>query len=143
MTTRRVSPNEALELIEREGYAYVDVRSAPEYEGGHPAGSYNVPFAHATPGGMRPNEDFVRVMSAVFSKDAPLVIGCLVGGRSLRACAQLEAAGFTRVVDQRAGWGGAKDTFGRVTEPGWSALGLPGASGPDATRGYEALSRKG
>jgi rhodanese-related sulfurtransferase len=143
MTVKKVSPAEARALMEREGYVYVDVRSVPEFEGGHPEGAYNVPFAHATPGGMRPNEDFVRVMEAAFPKDAKLVVGCLMGGRSARACAALEAAGFTALVDQRAGWGGAKDAFGRVTDAGWSAQGLPSGHGPDAERGYEALARKG
>ncbi len=129
--------------MEREGYVYVDVRSVPEFEGGHPEGAYNVPFAHATPAGMRPNEDFVAVMERRFARDAKLVVGCLMGGRSARACATLEAAGFTGLVDQRAGWGGAKDPFGRVTETGWSAQGLPSAHGPDEERGYAALSRAG
>ena len=143
MAAKRVSPTEARALVEREGYVYVDVRSVPEFEGGRPEGAYNVPFAHATPTGMRPNEDFMRVMEATFSKDAKLVVGCLMGGRSARACVALEAAGFTCLVDQRAGWGGAKDPFGRVTETGWSAQGLPSAHGPDAERGYAALSRVG
>lgn len=143
MTTRRVSPQEAQELITHEGYVYVDVRSEPEFNGGHPAGAYNVPVAHQTPAGMQPNPDFVRVMSALFAKDAKLVLGCLSGNRSLRAAGALEAVGFTQVVDQRAGWGGAKDTFGRVVEPGWSAAGLPTATGPDAERGYGALRAKG
>lgn len=143
MTVRKVSPSEARELMERDGYAYVDVRSVPEYEGGHPDGAFNVPIAHASPGGMQPNGDFVAVMSAAFPKDAKLVVGCLMGGRSARACAALEAAGFTALVDQRAGFGGAKDAFGRVSELGWSAQGLPCAAGPDAERGYEALKRKG
>lgn len=142
MATRRVSPKEAQELIEREGYVYVDVRSVPEYEGGHPSGSYNVPVAHASPGGMQPNPDFVRVMEASFPKDAKLVLGCMSGNRSMRAAGALEQAGYTDVVDQRAGWGGAKDPFGRVTEPGWSAAGLPTATGPDAERGYDALKKK-
>jgi rhodanese-related sulfurtransferase len=140
--TRRVSPQEARALIEGQGYVYVDVRSVPEYEAGHPAGAYNVPFMHASPQGMQPNPDFVQVMEKNFPKDAKLVLGCMSGNRSLRAMAVLQQAGFTDMVDQRAGWGGTKDAFGRVVEPGWLAAGLPTASGPDATRGYASLSSK-
>lgn len=140
--TRRVSPQEAQSLIQSEGYVYVDVRSVPEYEGGHPEGAYNVPFMHSSPQGMQPNPDFVRVMEKNFPKDAKLLLGCMSGNRSMRAMATLQQAGFTDMVDQRAGWGGSKDAFGRVTEAGWPGAGLPTASGPDEARGYKALSSK-
>lgn len=139
---KRISPQEAQELISKQGYAYVDVRSVQEYEGGHPEGSYNVPLMDVGPTGMVPNGDFVAVMTRAFPRDAKLVLGCMAGGRSAKAAAALESAGFTNLVDQRAGWGGAKDQFGRLTEPGWSGAGLPSASGPDAARGYAALKTK-
>ena len=138
----RISPNEARDLIASQGYVYVDVRSVPEYEGGHPEGAYNVPFMEVGPTGMVPNGDFVAVMGKAFPKDAKLVIGCLSGGRSARACAALESVGFSGLTDQRAGWGGAKDQFGRVTEPGWSGAGLPSTAGPDPQRGYAAMKKK-
>jgi rhodanese-related sulfurtransferase len=140
--TRRVSPQEAHALVHDEGYVYVDVRSVPEFEGGHPEGAYNVPFMHASPAGMQPNAEFVQVMERSFPKDAKLVLGCMSGNRSMRAIGALAPLGFTTLVDQRAGWGGAKDPFGRVTEAGWSGAGLPTASGPDEARGYKALSSK-
>ena len=138
----RISPQEAQALVANEGWTYVDVRSVPEFEGGHPTGSFNVPVLEAGPAGMTPNADFVKVMTAAFAKDAKLVVGCLAGGRSAKACVALEAAGFTQLADQRAGWGGAKDSFGRLSEPGWSAAGLPSEAGPDAVRGYAALRTK-
>ena len=33
-----VTPREAKRLVDEEGYTYVDVRSVPEFEQGHPAG---------------------------------------------------------------------------------------------------------
>lgn len=138
----RISPQEARDLVASQGYAYVDVRSVPEFEGGHPDGAYNVPWMDVGPSGMVPNGDFVAVMERAFPKDAKLVIGCLSGGRSARACAALESAGYTALADQRAGWGGAKDQFGRLTEPGWSGAGLPSAAGPDPERGYAALRKR-
>ena len=140
--TRRISPHEARDLVEAQGYVYVDVRSMAEFEGGHPEGAYNVPFMDVGPSGMVPNAAFVSTMEKVFPKDAKLVVGCLSGVRSARACAALEAAGYTDLADQRAGWGGAKDTFGRLIEPGWSGAGLPSAAGPDPERGYEALKKR-
>lgn len=128
--------------MQSEGYQYVDVRTQAEFESGHPAGAYNVPVALAAPGGMTPNPDFVEVMKKAFAADSKLVIGCQSGGRSQRAVAALEGAGFHNMVEQRAGWGGARDAFGRVNEAGWQAEGLPAASGPDAERGYKALQAK-
>jgi rhodanese-related sulfurtransferase len=139
---RRVSPNEAAELIEKEGYVYVDVRSVGEYEQGHPAGSFNVPVAQPGPGGMAPNADFLSVMMANFPTSTKLVIGCQAGGRSQRACGILAQAGYTHLIDQRAGWGGARDPFGQVQEQGWQGAGLPAESGPSATKGYVQLATK-
>ena len=141
MTIQRLSPRECHSLMESEGYVYVDVRSIPEFDGGHPAGAYNVPVAHAGAGGMQPNPDFVAVMETAFPKDTKLVIGCLSGGRSQRAVAMLLSAGFTAMVEQRAGWGGVRDPYGRVSEPGWSSEALPSATGPESSRGYAALKK--
>jgi rhodanese-related sulfurtransferase len=144
MTVKRVSPKEADALVKEEGYVYVDVRSIPEFDAGHAAGAYNVPLLHATPSGMRPNGEFMPVISAVFSKDSKLVIGCRSGNRSLRAAEALVSAGFEHVVDQRAGHGGARDAFGQVQEAGWEGAGLEVATEALSDRTYEALlSRRG
>jgi rhodanese-related sulfurtransferase len=121
---KRISPAEAKALLD-QGWTYLDVRSEPEFAAGHPAGALNVPWAHSGPGGMTPNPDFVPVVTALFPKDATLVLGCAAGGRSLSATRALLAAGFTQLVDQRAGFGGARNPFGQVSEPGWAAAGLP------------------
>ncbi|MFO0660436.1 MAG: rhodanese-like domain-containing protein [Polyangiaceae bacterium] len=99
---RRVSPVEAKQLVD-EGYAYLDVRSEPEFEEGHPAGSVNVPLLHMTAGGMSPNPDFVTVVEKAFAKDAKIVVGCKAGGRSLKAAQALIAAGFSE-CDRSARW---------------------------------------
>jgi rhodanese-related sulfurtransferase len=107
------------------GYVYVDVRSEPEYAAGHPTGSLNVPVMHAGPGGMAPNPDFLAVMQANFAKDAKLILGCRSGQRSMRAAEMLIGAGFTDVIDQKAGFEGARSPFGEVIEQGWNQAGLP------------------
>jgi rhodanese-related sulfurtransferase len=142
MAVKRVSPAEARELIDKQGYVYVDVRSVPEFVAGHPQGAYNVPLMNMGPGGMAPNPDFLAVMGA-FPKDAKLVVGCKSGGRSARAASMLESAGYTSVVDQRAGFEGAPDpATGRITEAGWRPAGLPVTNDALPDRTYEALKAR-
>jgi rhodanese-related sulfurtransferase len=142
MAVKRVSPAEARDLMDKEGYAYVDVRSLPEFAAGHPTGAYNVPLNHMGPGGMSPNPEFIAVMGA-FPKDAKIIVGCKAGGRSARAASMLESAGYTNVVDQRAGFEGAPDpATGRVSEPGWRPAGLPVATDAQPDRTYEALKAR-
>jgi rhodanese-related sulfurtransferase len=136
-----ISPQEASTKLS-EGWTYVDVRTTREFEAGHPAGAVNVPVAHAGPGGMAPNPDFLRVMSAAFPPDAGIVVGCKAGGRSLRAAHMLLAAGFTQVVVQRAGWDGVRNPFGQVTEPGWPRAGLPVEEGQPSGRSWEDMKKK-
>lgn len=139
MTIERISPQQAHDLVQGE-HVFVDVRSLPEFDQGHPTGAYNVPFLHKGPQGMTPNADFVAVMEASFTKDQKIVVGCRSGGRSLRAAQTLEAEGFTAVVDQKAGFLGQPDAFGQVKDPGWKQAGLPVSLEPEAGRDYASLA---
>lgn len=138
---KRVSPQEALELT-KDGWVYVDVRSEPEFAEGHPVSAFNVPIAHLTGGSMTPNPEFLSVMERAFGKDAKIVVGCKAGGRSLRAAQALVGAGFANVIDQRAGWDGARDSFGQIGEPGWSRVGLPAETGATAGHAYSDVQAK-
>ncbi len=138
MSLKRISPEEARDLIEQEGWVYVDVRSVPEFEAGHPTGAYNVPLAHLGPAGMSPNVDFLGVMEKTFAKDRALVIGCKSGGRSLQAATILASAGFVNVVDQRAGFSGGMDPQGRP-EAGWGPKGLPTSREAQSGRSWNEL----
>ncbi len=124
MSLQRIGPQDALTLIQ-EGWAYLDVRTPAEFEAGHPEGAYNIPWKLSGPQGMQPNPRFVEVVTKTFGKDGKIVVGCQRGGRSKAAAEALLAAGFSQVVDQLAGFGGATDAFGRTVEPGWLAAGLP------------------
>jgi len=137
----RISPKEASEKLE-QGYVYVDVRTTEEFEAGHPKGAVNVPLMHASPRGITPNPDFLRVVSSAFSKDAKLIVGCKAGSRSLRAAQLLLAEGFTDVLDQRAGWTGAPGPFGEAGERGWSPLGLPSETGQPTGRSWDDMKKK-
>jgi rhodanese-related sulfurtransferase len=141
MSLKRISPQEALELTQN-GWLYIDVRTEPEFAEGHPEGAFNVPLAHLVGGSMTPNPDFVGVVARAFGKDAKIVVGCKAGGRSLRAAQALLGAGFTNVVDQRAGWDGARDPFGQMGEPGWSRAGLPATKQPAAGHSYAEIKAR-
>jgi rhodanese-related sulfurtransferase len=112
---RRISPREAEQRM-GEGYAYVDVRSPVEFALGRPRGAINVPLG----GG-----DFVEDVRDLLGDDARVIVGCATGVRSLVAAQQLLAAGFTDVLEQRAGMDGVRDAFGRLKERGWRDEGLP------------------
>ncbi|WP_437590602.1 rhodanese-like domain-containing protein [Sorangium sp. So ce1000] len=122
---KRISPQQAKKLIDEEGYLYLDVRSEPEYAAGHPSGAHNVPLMHAGAGGMKPNPDFLDVVRALYPTDAKIIVGCKAGQRSMRAAEAMVSAGYTAVIDQRAGFDGPRDAFGAITEPGWGPSGLP------------------
>ena len=142
MSYETVNPPRARQLVD-EGWIYVDVRTVEEHEAGRPTGAYNVPiaFRDMTTGRMQPNPGFVEVMARRFPRDAKLVLGCAVGGRSQMACEVLEAEGFEHLVNMHGGFSGARDPFGNVQEAGWESLGYPTESGPNDERGYDALRR--
>lgn len=135
----RISPEEAKQRLDA-GWVYLDVRSVPEFEQGHPAGAYNIPLMHMGAGGMQPNGDFMSVVERTFPRDAKLVVGCKLGGRSLRAAEMLSAAGYTNVVDQRAGYSGSRDAFGQLAERGWEAAGLPTSTKAEAGHAWDELA---
>jgi rhodanese-related sulfurtransferase len=121
---KRISPAEAMALVD-EGWVYLDVRSEPEFAAGHPRGAHNVPVMHLGARGMLPNTDFLAVIEALYPRDSALVLGCRSGQRSMHAARMLVEAGYTRIVDQRAGFEGTRSPFGQVVEQGWSGAGLP------------------
>ena len=133
MTLRRISPREARELMDQEGYAYVDVRSVPEFDAGHPEGAFNVPLLHRTSLGLTPNSDFVAVMQRAFAKEARLILGCRAGSRSFQAANLLGRLGYSSLLDQRAGFDGADG------EPGWRQQGLPIATAAPPDRTWSGL----
>ena len=122
--TKRVLPQEAASLVEA-GWTYLDVRSVPEFEKGHPAGALNIPLLNFRDGRMVPNPSFEEQVTAALPKDKPIVVGCKSGGRSLQAATLLAAKGWTQIVDMRGGFEGERDPMGRVVVPGWQASNLP------------------
>lgn len=126
--------------MEHEGYQYLDVRSVPEFDQGHPRGAFNVPLAHPGEAGLVDNAEFVREVARCFRPDDKLVVGCASGVRSVRAVQLLEQAGFSALVEQRAGIAGVRDPFGRLREKGWQDEGLPVAQRPESGRSYREIT---
>ena len=122
------------------GARYLDVRSIPEFEQGHPAGAFNVPLLHLDPatGQMRPNPDFLPVVRANFPPDTPMVVGCKMGGRSQQACEILSSAGYQDVANVLGGFGGAPQMGHR----GWLQEGLPVEQTSDPAHEYASLQKK-
>lgn len=80
---RRVSPNDAVQLINRERAVLIDVSEPQEFAAGHAAGSKSVPFATIETATNLPK-----------NKTLPLVVVCRTGARAGRAVATLRKLGF-------------------------------------------------
>jgi phage shock protein E len=76
-----------------DGAVVLDVRTAGEYAGGHVASATNLPVGEVTP-------RIAEIDKLVGGdKTRPVVVYCAKGGRAETAKQQLEAAGYTRVVN--------------------------------------------
>jgi rhodanese-related sulfurtransferase len=141
---KELSPTEVLaELQENPETIYLDVRSVPEFQQGHPIRAINIPLLHFLPGmGMMPNEDFQKVVQANIPKTTRLMIGCKTGGRSANACEILTRLGYSDVANVRGGYVGVMDQTGRVVEPGWSLLNYPVCTECIEDAQYESLASK-
>jgi rhodanese-related sulfurtransferase len=143
MPINQVEPPQAHEILKSSPDAiYLDVRTEPEFAQGHPDGAINVPVVFIKgPGQMELNGEFVDVVAKTLPREKKLVVGCLAGGRSQRACELLEAAGYADLTNVRGGFGGARDASGQVVVAGWRDAGLP-VSTEVGDNSYQALRRK-
>ena len=79
----KVSPADAVQLINREKAVLIDVSEPAEYAAGHAAGSRSVPL-----GKLAATSDLPK------NKTLPLVVVCATGARSGRAVSTLKGMGF-------------------------------------------------
>ncbi len=141
MPIQQIDPHHAHELMQA-GHVYVDVRTVEEFASGRPEGALNVPaFIPNAWGQMAPNPAFLSVMSACFTPDTPLILGCRVGNRSQMACEMLAHAGFAQLSNMQGGFHGARH-FGGAAVPGWVELGLPVVQGADGDTTYASLQAR-
>jgi rhodanese-related sulfurtransferase len=142
MAIKQLDPPEAHATLEANAEAvYLDVRTEEEFEAGHPTGAINIPVMFMIPGRPQPNPDFLTVAEKTLPKGKKLVVGCLSGGRSQRACEMLEEAGYTDLTNVRGGFGGARDASGGIAVKGWRDAGLPVTQGL-GEGAYPALREK-
>lgn len=130
-----LTPVEAWEMLEaNQRVVMIDVRSSMEYLFvGHPRGSVHVPWIDAP--SWTVNADFITEVRKVMlggigigehSDDAPVVLICRSGKRSLEAGKLLIANGFTTVYNIEEGFEGELDeAHHRSTVGGWRFHGLP------------------
>ena len=83
-----VSPQQLIDLVNRDNAVVIDLRDRTEYEQGHVVGSINVPFS--TVGD--------RLAELERYRERPVVLACRMGQHSGMAGTQLRKAGFERVV---------------------------------------------
>ena len=143
MPIQQINPSEAKDLLDQDAQAiYVDVRSIPEFTAGHPIRALNIPIMHKGQQGMEPNNDFLKVSKAALPKDRKLLVGCMAGGRSQKACELLEQQGFTQLYNVYGGFGGGRNPETGEPQPGWKDLGLPISDENGEGVSYSSLSAK-
>lgn len=141
MSYENIDPSQASERLgEGKGWTYLDVRTVEEFEAGHAPGAYNIPLLFRGPGGMEPNPHFLEQVQRAFAKDAHLVVACKAGGRSLRACDVLAAAGYEHLANMDGGYHGRPNEMGRIEVEGWAARGLPTTTEMEPGRSYGDLA---
>ncbi len=130
-----LTPVEAWKMLEaNQRVVMIDVRSSMEYLFvGHPRGSVHVPWIDAPSWTVNP--DFITEVRKVMlggigigehGDDAPVVLICRSGKRSLEAGKLLINNGFTTVYNIEEGFEGELDgEHHRSTVGGWRFHGLP------------------
>ncbi|WP_414709018.1 rhodanese-like domain-containing protein [Ramlibacter sp.] len=83
-----LSPDGAVQLINREKAIVVDVSEAEEFAGGHIRGARNVPV----------NELQTRLPEVAKNKTVPLILVCASGARAKRALGVAKSLGYDKAV---------------------------------------------
>ncbi|MFO1518636.1 MAG: rhodanese-like domain-containing protein [bacterium] len=144
MAIEQIRPDKAKEMLDQDHEViYVDVRSVPEFVRGHPVRALNIPLLHLNENQqMTPNPDFAKVAAAVLPKDKTLIVGCMAGGRSQKACEALAQLGFQNLFNMQGGWGGGRDPMTGEAVAGWAQHGFPANTENGEGVGYESLLAK-
>ncbi len=105
-TVDEIGPEEARRLLDvpdRDGWHFVDVREESEFAAGHVPGARHVPrgFLEVKADRSHPKRD-----PWLADRDRKLVLYCGGGHRSALAARALQQMGFRTVVSLRGGWSG-------------------------------------
>ncbi len=90
---KEVSPQQAVQLMNRDGAAVVDVRDPKDFQAGHIVGAINIPEATI--------RERLRELEA--ARERPLLLYCSTGMVSGRAGSLLKKNGFGRLYSLRGG----------------------------------------
>ncbi|MFT3779588.1 MAG: rhodanese-like domain-containing protein [Ottowia sp.] len=88
-----VTPNQAVQLINREKAVVVDVCEPAEYQAGHVGGAKNIPLGELEQ----------KLPAAVKNKAVPLVLVCASGARSGRAAGIARKLGYEKAESLAGG----------------------------------------
>ena len=97
---KRLSPADAVRLINSEDALVLDVRSAADFKKGHILNARNIALARLA--------DHEKELSK--HKDSPIICYCTLGSTAPQACEKLSKMGFSKVYSLRGGlnaWEGA------------------------------------
>lgn len=126
-----LTPPECWQLLQQDATAVmVDVRTKLEHVYvGHPLGAVHIPWKEAP--SWEVNPDFVAdVQKLVSDTNAPILLLCRSGQRSLAAAQALEQVGYTRLINIVDGFEGPLDKNNhRGNIGGWRFCGLPWEQG--------------
>jgi rhodanese-related sulfurtransferase len=122
-----LNPQQSWDLLQQNSDAVlVDVRTKVEHTFvGHPIGAIHIAWKEAPE--WQVNSKFVaEVEKIVPDKNAPILLLCRSGQRSLDAAKALEDAGFRRLINIIDGFEGPLDQHNhRGNISGWRFNGLP------------------
>lgn len=90
---KEVSPQAAVQLMNRDGAVVVDVRSQADFKNGHIVGAVNVPEASIS----------AEHKALAPHRERPLLLYCTAGMVSGRAGRTLKKQGFTRLFSLKGG----------------------------------------
>ena len=110
MTIRAISPDDVASWL-AEGAVFIDVREDHERASGQAAGARGVAKAQLL---AEPDRHLA-------DRDAPVVLICQMGGRSMDAARALEAAGYTRLASVEGGTQRWQDEGRPMVRPDMSA----------------------
>jgi rhodanese-related sulfurtransferase len=101
-----LTPNEAVQCMNREKGVVIDVCSAEEFAASHINGAVNVPLDQLES----------RLASVVKNKSLPLILVCAAGSRSKRAQAVAQKLGYEKVHSLQGGLNAWKEANLPVTK---------------------------
>jgi rhodanese-related sulfurtransferase len=84
---RKISPQDAVQLMNREKAVLIDLRDQTNFENGHVTGAINIPLKHLS----EKNDKMQKY------KKRPIILMCIQGQHAAKACAQLVKQGYEKV----------------------------------------------